>query len=203
MCVNVFFDARSQLGCRVGNALLLWRGRHLCCQHEQGCAQELYGELVERIAVVPVENLFREVAQKAEHALRWAHMRAVLRDEVVFRHAAEMYIGKAEAIGADLCVIIGYDLVQLASVVIDQIALLNDIRKRIDIIGAEAAVAQQQLTQRVMPVHRAVMLFAPVVLPVCINQCGKTVVFKDICEGGIRSIHGRFLLSYTDGNKIV
>ena len=117
-------------------------------------------------------------------------MRAVVRDQVIFRQAAEVHVGKAEAIGADFRVAAGHDLVQLARVVIQQVALLNDIGKRIDVIGAEAAVAQQQLAQRVVPVHRAVVFFAPVVLAVGVDQCGKPVFFKDMGREGQDVRHG-------------
>ena len=117
-------------------------------------------------------------------------MRAAGRNAVIDGQSAKLDVGKAKAVRADFHIGVGHDLVQLTAVVINQIALLNHIGEVVDVVGAEAAVAQQQLAHGVVPVHRAVMLGLAVVLPVGIDEHRKNAAFEHTVGKGLDVFHG-------------
>lgn len=130
-------------------------------------------------------------------------MRAAGRNAVIDGQPAKLDAGKAEAVRADFHIGVGHDLVQLAAVIINQIALLNHIGEVVDVVGAEAAVAQQQLAHGVVPVHRAVMLGLAVVLPVGVDEHRKNAVFKHTVGKGLDVFHGHTPSKRNKINKIV
>ena len=188
--VNIVLDAAGEKGGGAAYHAVLLGDGHLRRQHEQRDAERLGGQLLLRRAVVERENLLREIAQKRKLRLRGADVRAAGRNAVIDGQSAKLDVGKAEAVRADFHVGVGHDLVQLTAVVINQIALLNHIGEVVDVVGAEAAVAQQQLTHGVVPVHRAVVLGFAVVLPVGVDEHRKNAVFEHTVGKGLDVFHG-------------